>query len=474
MHRFSFVLLFIAASATAQTARDLVRASIDAIGGDQRLRAIHAIEVKGIGHRYGLEQSERPEGPWLVQYEQVDALMDFDRQRFREEIDARGYETSNWDASADWTHSEIVVDGDKLKGRARDIQLADEMLAFGADRVLITVLDASDLTREPDAMLHGFLQHVVRFTRGATTARLFISPTNSYPAAIDITRTRPYDIFWSPWGDVTTRITWNFWNLEPNGLHFPREWTWESNGQPEKSLTINVINFSPDATFPAAEPHKPLIGPEDFALGKPVEVQPNVVQIAAFWNVAEVREGAGVVIIEGPISNGYSKKIIDDVATRFKGLPIKAVITTSDSWPHIGGLREYIARGIDIYALDLNAAIIRRLANAPHRIQPDALQKNPRAPKLHLISKRTRFGSMELIPLRAVTGERQMAVWFPQSRLLYTSDLFQKQPDGTWFTPQYVSEMLGVVARERLDPVTIFGMHYGPTTWSALSDTLAK
>src|SRR5581483_3892633 len=105
MHRFAFVLLFIAASAAsaaAQTARDLVRASIDAVGGDERLRAIHAIEIKGIGHRYGLEQSERPEGPWLVQYEQVDDILDFDRQRFREEIDARGYETPNWDSSADW------------------------------------------------------------------------------------------------------------------------------------------------------------------------------------------------------------------------------------------------------------------------------------------------------------------------------------------------------------------------------------
>jgi hypothetical protein len=85
-----------------------------------------------------------------------------------------------------------------------------------------------------------------------------------------------------------------------------------------------------------------------------------------------------------------------------------------------------------------------------------------------------RFGSMELIPLRSVTGERQMAVWFPESRLLYTSDLFQKLPDGTWFTSQYVSEIKGVVAREHLDPATIFGMHYGPTPWSALSDNLAK
>ena len=483
MQRIAFVLLLVALPAAAQqpAARDLIHKALDAVGGEERLRGIHAVEIKGIGHRYALEQSERPEGPWLVQYEQIDEVRDFDHHRIRDEIDGRGYETDNWATSAAWTHSAIDVDGGlafnitdpqhPAPGRAREIQRGDESLAFGPERVLFTALEARDLTREPDSMLHGFLQHVVRFTREGTLARLWISTTTFYPAAIELTRTRPYDIFWSPWGDVTTRITWNFWNLEPSGIHFPREWTWESNGLPERSLTINEIQFNPAATFPDVESlrdaaRKRLITPEDYAFGKAADVQPNIVQIAGFWNIVEVREPDGIVIIEAPISNGYSSKTIQDVHARFPGVPIKAVITTSDSWPHIGGLREYIARGIDVYALDLNAAIIERLAAAPHRIHPDALHTNPRKPKLHSISARTRFGSMELIPLRTVTSERQMAVWFPASHLLYTSDLFQKTPDGTWFTTQFLSEMESVVAREHLDPVTIFGMHYGPTPWN--------
>jgi hypothetical protein len=468
--------------------RDLAGKALDAMGGEARLRALHVVEIKGIGHRYGLEQSERPEGPWLVQYEQVDEIRDFDNHRLREDIDARGYETDNWATSAGWTHSATLADGGlaftitdpqhPAPGRAAEIQRADEILAFGPERLLLTALDAADLVREPDAMLHGFLQHVVRFTRAGATVRIFISRTTFYPAAVELTRTRPYNLFWAPWGDVTTRITWNFWNLEPNGMHFPREWTWESNGQPERSLSINEIHFNPAVAFPNVDAlreaaQKRLITPEDYPVGKPVEVEPNVTQIAGFWNVEEVREPDGIVIIEGPISNGYSAKIIEDVQKRFAGVPIKAVITTSDSWPHIGGLREYFARGIDVYALDLNDAILQRFAAAPHRIHPDALQKNQRRPKLHLVSSRMRFGSMELIPLRTVTGERQMAVWFPASRLLYTSDLFQKGGDGSWFTTQFLSEFASVVEREHLDPKTIFGMHYGPTPWSDAVTALA-
>ncbi|HJT17700.1 MAG TPA: hypothetical protein VJ853_09940, partial [Thermoanaerobaculia bacterium] len=81
MRRLGIILLFAAAAVKAQTARDLVHKSLDAVGGEQRLRAIHSIEIKGIGHRFGLEQSERPEGPWLLLYEQIDLSRDFDRQR---------------------------------------------------------------------------------------------------------------------------------------------------------------------------------------------------------------------------------------------------------------------------------------------------------------------------------------------------------------------------------------------------------
>jgi hypothetical protein len=38
------------------------------------------------------------------------------------------------------------------------------------------------------------------------------------------------------------------------------------------------------------------------------------------------------------------------------GKRVKAVITTSTAYPHFGGLREYVARGIPVYAADVNAS----------------------------------------------------------------------------------------------------------------------
>ena len=59
-----------------------------------------------------------------------------------------------------------------------------------------------------------------------------------------------------------------------------------------------------------------------------------------------------------------------------------------------------------------------------------------------------------------------MIVYFPESHVLYTSDLFSKLPDGSFWLPQFLQELKSVVDREHLEVSTIFGMHYEPTPWA--------
>jgi hypothetical protein len=81
---------------------------------------------------------------------------------------------------------------------------------------------------------------------------------------------------------------------------------------------------------------------------------------------------------------------------------------------------------------------------------------------------------LRIVPYRTATAERQMLVYLPETHLLYTSDLFAPDDvagDGTirsWFTPQYLDEAISVVDRERLDPMTIWGMHYGPVPYATI------
>jgi hypothetical protein len=281
---------------------------------------------------------------------------------------------------------------------------------------------------------------------------------------------------------VTTRVSFAFWMLEPGGLHYPREWSYETNGQPDWVFMANELTLNPkmkDGDFQIPEEVKKnfqarKLSIEDWPFGSASEpakeLAPGVVFVPGRWNVIEIKQPDGIVILEGPISNAYSALVIADAQKRFPGLKIKGVVNTSDAWPHIGGLREYAARGIPIYVLDLLAA--------PHTLHPDTLALHPRNANVVYVSKRTPLGygsnTIQMIPMQTVTGERQMVAYLPEHKLLYSSDAFQREGSGGFFLPQTVSEIVAVATREKLDVATDVGMHLGPAPWKETEEAVSK
>ena len=156
------------------------------------------------------------------------------------------------------------------------------------------------------------------------------------------------------------------------------------------------------------------------------------------FGIVAVKQDDGVVIIEAPLSSEYSGQAIADAQKRFGGAPVKAVITTSDAWPHIGGIREYVARGIPIYALDLNVPILTRLIAAKYESSPDSLAATPRPATLRAVTGKTSLGSgasrLEVYPFRSATGERQMMIYWPAYRLLSTQRSLH-HPEGLRVPP---------------------------------------
>lgn len=200
------------------------------------------------------------------------------------------------------------------------------------------------------------------------------------------------------------------------------------------------------------------------------ELAPNIVKIPAGWDVALVRQDDGVIIIEAPISAKYAAQVIAEAERRFPGVPIKAVISTSDAWPHVAGIREHAAREIPIYALDLNQKLLERVLASSHRNHPDSLARRPRAPRFHAVANKTVVGAgknrLEIYPIRGEGSERMLMVYFPEHGLLYGSDLIQQYPDGSFFMPQYLSELVAAVRENKLVVQTVFAMHARAMPWN--------
>lgn len=482
-------------ASTDDRAVALVRSAIEKMGGEGNLRSLQGVQIERIGHTYSVEQSERPEGPWLVNYDQVTELRDYANQRLRRTTQTRSFQAPQWRPGIILKVADGVAAlqlGERSgPASATDLAEAEESLALSAERVLLTALDTKDLRAERDTSLQGSTQHVVAFSWRDGLARLYLNGQTGMPTAIEIERSYPGSFIWGPWGDIKSRIYLSLWTLEAGGLRYPRQWDTERNGIPYQSFTVTSLTLNPQfdsnsfsipADVKKAYETTARRTIEDTPLGQPnkrtVEIAPGVFQIPGPWNVTLVRQSDGVVVIEAPISSGYSDKVLADVKKRFPGLPIKAVVSTSDAWPHVGGLREYVARDIPVYALDLNRSILERLLSSSRRSHPDALERQRKKPRFRIVVNKTIIGSgpnrIELYPIRIESGERMMMVYFPEHKLLYGSDLVQGRPDGSFFMPEYLSELVEATSRETLTINSVFAMHTGVRPWNEIEAAVTK
>ncbi|MFI5177137.1 MAG: MBL fold metallo-hydrolase [Vicinamibacterales bacterium] len=470
----------------------LLSGAAQALGGEARLRSIAAVELNGVSVWYQREQSERPEGPWVATYTDFTDVRNFGADAVRRSSRARVYSTPDWVDNRDWTaeSTTLVASGVGLRrtngtlapaGTPWDLGILP--VGLGPERVVLAAIDAKDARMESDEPLDGYTHHVVSFTSADARVRLILNVPSLLPKAVEITRARPYEIFWAPWGDVSTRVTFGVWTLEPEGVRYPRLWEYSTGGQPDGRIDITRVRVNPavaaaDFEIPGDVREHAIAGRRrvaDAPFGSPQrpaqEIAPGVVHVPGSWDIVEIKQDDGVVILDGPLSSDYSAKVIADASQRFGGAPVKAVVTTSDSWPHIGGMREYVARGIPVYALDLNVPILTRLFAAKYDTFPDALARSPKRPVLHVVAGKTTVGAganrLEIYPLRTATGERQMMVYLPQHQLLYTSDLFTIN-QGRVFLPQQVGEAVEAAAREHLTVTSAIGMHYDVLPWAAI------
>ena len=118
-------------------------------------------------------------------------------------------------------------------------------IALDPEHVVIAALDARDVRTEPDVALDGYAHRVVSFTYGGSRVKLFLNPPGMLPKAVEITRARPYETYWAPWGDVTQRITFGMWTLEEGGIRFPRLWDYSTGGQPDGTVEITRVVVNP-------------------------------------------------------------------------------------------------------------------------------------------------------------------------------------------------------------------------------------
>jgi len=462
------------------TAKACVEQAMTAMGGREALLAIHSEQVEAIGHTLLTEQSYR-QAPFITAYDRTTQTIDFDKGRINTsdkglwpESDP-GVEAAQNDAVLVSTANGAVIragDKDQRAGLS-SIDDARTTLELGPERLLLTAAAAPDLHFAGPETLRATPHAVVAFNWRGAEVRVLLNGFNHLPDATESTRT--FNDFWFAWGDVTQRVYFDNFKLI-GGVVYPTNRVEERNGVVWSSSQILDAKFNPplDEKALAMDPAAAAASAAGKGWNRPfdashhTELAPGVDLYQGSWNVAVIRQDDGVVVLEAPISPTFTTGAL--AKAREGGAPIKAVLTTSDSWPHLAGVRQAVAEGLPVYGLDLNRPILERLIAAPHTLAPDALQATPKKADWHWLAGPTAIGSgpnrMVLYPLRGAATERQYMVYFPERRLLYASDTLVLSADGkTIYDPELTSEVAQAVAREHLAVDTVWAMHQAPAKW---------
>ena len=326
---------------------------------------------------------------------------------------------------------------------------------------------------------------VVAFSWRHIPVRVLLNPFNHLPDAVETTQV--FHDFWYFWGDVRQRIYFDNWKLV-EGISFPTNWVEERNDTLWSStqaldVELNVQMDEKDFEMNPGAVKQSAASPgwsRPFSVKQSTALAPGVDLYAGSWNSTVVKEPDGIVVLEAPISATYTQGVMKEARRRHPGMPISAVLSTSDSWPHTGGVRQAVAMDLPVYILDLNRPLLDRMMSAPHTLEPDALQKSAhsKAPHWKIVAMKQEIGSganrMELYPLRGASTERQYMVYFPEHHLLYASDTLALNDDGTLYDPELMYEVAQAVKRENLIVDTVYAMHQGPMPWETVMALIEK
>jgi hypothetical protein len=493
-HAFIAIMCFVAGNSAAAapqcapTPQDCASLALAAMGGRERIEAVKSLRLEGAQHTLLVEQSYRQE-PFITAYARTKEELDFASQRRLLQTHLTWPESDPGQADSDST---VVTGPEGAINRAgksdtpasrANLEAARYALALGPTRLLLTASSAADLHFETPQLLRQTLHPVLAFKWQRRDVRVLINPFNHLPDAVESVGVF-YD-HWYQWGDVRQRIYFDNWQTF-HGIRYPTNEVEERNGMLWESRQVLRLDLNPNldaADFKldaqAAQKGLQSTGWESpFKAQKGVTLAPGITLFPGSWNATLVRQDDGVVLLESPLSGTYIGGVIDKAKAENPGRSVKAVLSTSDSWPHVGGVRQVVALGLPVYILDLNKPLLDRLIQAPRHLNPDLLAQSPRTAQWRIVSKKLQVGSganrMELYPLRGPCTERQYMVYFPEHHLLYASDTLALNEDGSLYDPELMREVLEAVKREGIEVSTVFAMHQGPLPWAQVTALVEK
>jgi hypothetical protein len=439
--------------------RALERTGLDSADG-------RVLRVTGFDLRSHAAESDRWYGPALLD------VTDFDEwfrphtavTKRREHTSIAGFQYGDATILSD-ERAAFVLTGDTLKPSEQRHGESWSSRPLNVWAVLLDWAAARDVRVTSRCVYRDYARLVLsrRGLRG--DERLYVDEKSGYPVKLD--REEPHYL----WGQVHVEYLYSTWRLI-DGVHLPGGSFRIVDGVPEVTRVFAAIHVAPTDTADLVIPTVAIQGfPADAFM---VPTRPDTIRVgpatfllrnAGFTEAATLAHDT-VFLFDATQGDERARQDANWLTTLFPGQHAVVVVVSDLAFPHIAGVRYWVAHGATIASRTTSRALLERVISRRWTRDPDELERA--RSRVHLrfrpIRNSATFagGDVDVFPIDGAASEGALAVFLRQDRFLWASDFIQDLDDPT----QYLDETAAAVCRARVEPVTFAAEHLGLSRWS--------
>jgi hypothetical protein len=298
--------------------------------------------------------------------------------------------------------------------------------------------------------------------------RLYLDPTSGFPIKVD--RDEPQYL----WGQQRVEYVYMTW-LRFGGTLMPVTSAKLVDGDEE--LLTEVSRARPLPADPALhiaradlELRSTVTAPL-FLRPEPIDTVRLAAHVVALRNpgytelVALSRDT--VVVFDATQSEERARADSAWIARLFPGRHAVVVVVTDLAWPHVSGVRFWVASGATIASRNISEPFLKAVVDRQWLLSPDKLERDRARALLHFLPVRDSLhvAGITLYPIDGIGSEGALMAYFPVDRLLWASDYVQDLTAPTL----YVSDVVAAACRVGVAPERGAAEHVPPFSWSTIA-----
>jgi hypothetical protein len=442
-------------------------AGLDKLGG----RVVHATSTDVIQQSF---QSDRPYPPFFSMMSQRERWVDMTSrvERTVSRMTGLGFGNARAMTVLSTDQAAFLVRDTLVRSSADLLEGTLATRALDAWAVLADWRAAHDVRVVARCIYREYPRLVLERHGAYGAERLYMDAKTALPVKLD--REEPHYL----WGQVRSEFVYATWiaagqMLRPGAVHHLVDGMVETE-RIDGDVSLVSTDSAPSLRVPATDAMKPQLA--QFLQALPVDTE-RVGNAMLVLRNRGYRHGVvmlrdTVYLLDATQSDARARL---DSAWIHKLYPKRravVVVVTDLAWPHIAGVRFWVARGATIVSHASSRSMLEHVVARRWTREPDVLEqarsRDSRVGRLRFVPVRDSLslagGALELYPIDGIASEGALMAWVPSDRSLWASDYVQTTREPALYT----TEVVRAAARVGITPLRLAAEHLGPTDWSRI------